>query len=77
MDFKEGVERLADLTTLFSRCRQALEVEHCLCKPCRYKKQHDEYFVILKDHHEIFNRGSPEINKLLPPDVIAELNLSV
>lgn len=76
MDFKEGVQRLAELTTLFSRCRREIEVEYCLCELCRYHKEHDEYSVILEDS-EIFNKGNPEVNKLLPPDVLEELRVSV
>lgn len=76
MDFNKGVQRLVELTTLFSRCRRERNVPHCLtgCE-CPYKQEHDEYWAILNDR-KIFKKGNPEVDKLLPVDVLAELKKS-
>ena len=71
-------ERLAELITLFSRCRQKRKVRNCeecgLLHPdfrdCPLKAQHDEY-------RDIELSGKVELKEaypLLPADVLQELN---
>ena len=72
-------ERLAELITLFSRCRQKREVRNCeecgLLHPdfrdCPLKAQHDEY-------RDIELSGKVELKDaypFLPADVLQELNI--
>lgn len=71
-----NTKRVAELITLFSRCRQAKEVRNCfVCKlskgkfkACPFKDEHDEYlgYINIVDMYKV--------DKLLPIDVINELS---
>lgn len=72
----EAIKRLAELITLFSRCRQNLKVKDCEeCgllhhnfADCPLKAQHKEYQVA-----NVVNIDFEEVKRLLPTDVFKEL----
>lgn len=76
MDLAKIKARLAELITLFSRCRQRNNFIECsssggLCFLCRYSNEHSEYWGLLEV--PIFLSGVDVIMPLLPDDVIREL----
>lgn len=75
-DSKEQIRRLAELITLFSRCRQERKVKDCekcglLHHDCQLKAQHGEYRTIERGGEVDILDAYP----LLPTDVIEELGL--
>jgi hypothetical protein len=72
-------ERLAELITLFSRCRQSHSItDGCgggksLCTPCPYEKEHSEMWSILGEDDFVFGQGMATIRSFLPKDVRREL----
>lgn len=71
--------RVAELITLFSRCRQSHNItDGCgggksVCTPCPYEKEHSELWEILRKERPLFMKGVNVVKPLLPDDVIREL----
>lgn len=76
---EEHRQRLVELITLFSRCRQSNSIlDGCgggksICTPCPYEKEHSEMSLLLSGDDFIYQEGMAAIKPLLPEDVKKEL----
>lgn len=76
---EEHRQRLVELITLFSRCRQSNNIKDgcgggkSVCTPCPYEKEHGEMWNLLREDDLIHKEGMAAIKPLLPEDVRGEL----